>query len=243
MKYVFTKSLKRSERANIARKIYIEIEKQNGIIHKSRKNTVKILKEKKRKEKFDKSIIPYVVGNYSLKGVDFYIITNRTEGFDVVFKTSPIDAGFVEYIRVLPDCKGAILYTQHSLDRYNQRICNLKHTTYKEMLLAIIIENPIKGIISRDKEDTTKVVQRINSGFLLGNISSEDENLVIFNTFYDSEEYKDSDMKSRTRAFNDKKNLLTNAQINDYDELLHKHLIGELSLNELERQMTLKGYN
>jgi hypothetical protein len=242
MKYVFTKSLSRSDKANIVRKIYSEAVKENSIVYKNKKTLLKILKDKKKKALFNKTIIPFSVGKYSLMGVQFYVILNRTEGFDIIFNTSPIDAGDVEYIRVLPDCKGAILYTQHCLDRYNQRICDLKHTTYKDMLQAMIIENPIKGNVAKDKDGGNQIVQRINKGFLLGFISSDDENLVVFNTFYDNEEYKDTDIKSRTRTFNDKKNSLTDKQINDYDKLLHQHNIGEITLDELAYQMKSKGY-
>jgi hypothetical protein len=240
--YVFTKSLGRTGRANIARKIYAEAVKTNGIIDKNTKVLLKILKDKKKKALFNKSVIPYAMATYKVSGVTFYYIMNKTEGYDCIFKTSPIDAGFVEYIRVLPGCKTAILYTQHCLDRYNQRVCDLKHTTYKDMMQAMIIENPIKGHLATDKEGGSQIVQRIDKGFLLGNLSSYDDRLIILNTFYDSEGYKDSDIKSRTRNFNIKKNQLTNAEINAYDNLSHQNIMGEISIEELEYQARIKGY-
>jgi len=43
MKYIFTKSSKRSERANIFRKIFSDISKTNGKINNSSKSFLKIL--------------------------------------------------------------------------------------------------------------------------------------------------------------------------------------------------------
>jgi mannitol/fructose-specific phosphotransferase system IIA component len=96
MKYIFTKSLKRSERANICRKVFKDIDRPNGIISKCRKPLLKILNAKKKKAMFNKAIIPSAIGTYTHMGITFYIIVNRTEGYDCIFRTSPIDAGYVE---------------------------------------------------------------------------------------------------------------------------------------------------
>ena len=110
--------------------------KFNGVIKSHKKR----LKQKKRKALFtNKSTnnnITSIKDSIGYKGLKINVISN-VNGFDVVINSSPIDAGFVEYIRVIPN-GNTVLYTQHLLDRYNERVYNRKFTKHSDIINELI---------------------------------------------------------------------------------------------------------
>lgn len=232
--------MKRFERANLCSKVYMELMdsiKFNDVLKTHKKQ----LKQKKKKTLFtNKSInnsVTSIKDSIGYKGLKINIITNQN-GFDVVINSSPIDAGFVEYIRVIPN-GNTVLYTQHLLDRYNERVYDRMFTKHSDIINELIFKNPIKASMSFD--DDNNIVQRINEGFLLGGMNTDKKN-VVFNTFYDSEEYKDNFHKGFSRDTHTTKSKLSNEEIREFDRLQHQYYTGKISLEDYDYQVKSNGY-
>lgn len=234
-KYIFTKSMSRLDRAKLYSKIYFEIYGGIGLYKKCVELKKQIdLKKKKYLFKKNENEIIYGLKTVHYKGIEYYLIMHSYSGFDIIFKTSPIDAGFSEFIRVAPN-NSKYLYSQHLLDRYNERIHNYKYDNHRDLIKRLIINSGDKSFISVDKNDNTKAIQRISEGFLLGTIDIS-EKFTIYNTFYDNIEYKDDETKSRAREFQNVKDNLNEKQKVQWDDL-----VCELSENLItKREFHLK---
>lgn len=197
--YIFTDRMKRYERSNLCIKLYNELE-ENGQIDRHLKSLYKVIDEKKQAQKknlFKPSKEPvFAIKSYDYKGTSFYLIVDSSKDFDIIFNTSPIDAAYVEFIKVITEVS-AIVYTQHVLDRYNERIQADKYENHRDILKRFIVNNPVKTDIVY--QPNLKTVQRVNEGFLCGNLVKE-HNCIIMNTFYDDDEYHDTIAKSEARA-------------------------------------------
>lgn len=233
MKYIITKSMKRSERAALCSKIYQQLCAPDNIgTYKFLKKLINQVKDKKKKNLLKSNEVqPYVTASKTYKGLKVYFIVNHYEGYDVVINTSPIDAGYVEYIRVIPN-GNAVIYTQHLFDRYNERVYNKKLTTYKDMMLQFFIDNQIKAALMMDKDNSGKISQRVEDGFLMG-MTGSTNNYCVMNTFYDNEEYKDNETKDRTRTQYKKLNDLSSKELEQYNDLTKQWANGDISEEDL----------
>jgi hypothetical protein len=240
MKYVITKSMKRFERCDIVQKVYSNL-LSSGRFDKEGELLLKALKAKKKKllygGKKDGNIYSTSVTIYM--GLKVYLIMSSSEGIDIIMNTSPIDAGYVEYIRVSPS-NLSVIYTQHLLDRYNLRVHFNSFTTHRELMQSFIINNPLKSRMSKDKE-SGGIIQKIDEGFILGTVYP-DKKYVVFNTFYDSEEEKDNDNKGRARGFFKKIKKLTQSQLIELDNLNSLVGNGKLSMDDFEYIAKSKGF-
>jgi len=241
--YVITKSMSRAERAELCKRIYTELfESNNKGTFKDLTEMANIIKAKKKKDLFgvkSKEVI-CTVKKKLYKSLTIYYIMNKSEGYDIIFNTSPIDAGFVEFIRVIPN-GSTVLYTQHLFDRYNERIHKKKYGNHKDMMKRFFANNPVKAGIIIDKDGSNNCSQRIDEGFVMG-MFDEGNNRVIMNTFYDSEENRDSEIKSRTRKQYKKLSELAPKEITKYDNMQHEYASGLMSLEDYAYQMELNGF-
>jgi hypothetical protein len=237
-KYIFTKSMKRHERCALAYKLYEEL-LYNGNFEMIFASLEHELAQKKRKRLYgNKSIAEFhVIKAIRHRGVIVYNIITKNKGIDVVFDSSPKDSAEVEYIRISPSGK-AIVYTQHLLDRYNERICNDKFTKHKDIMIELFVQNPNKADIALDKDK--QAVQRIEDGFLLGKLDTT-HNCIIFNTFYDSEEYRDNGIKNDARKAKQFHNNLSQEQKDEHDTLLFLWHRGLISKEYFENYAKNKG--
>lgn len=238
MKYLITKSMKRVERCNLAVKLFKQI-KNNGVLVRNYNPLVTIIQNKKKNRLFggNKDII-YGLKTFNCSGIEAYIIVNFDGAFDIIFNTSPVDASYVEFVRITPN-DIPILYTQHLFDRYNERVHNFKYDNYKDIMKRFFINNVIKAPIIFDEVDMTSIIQKLDEGFVLG---SKDNDCLIFKTFYDSEESRDNELKASARWTHTTKANLSPQQINDYELLDHQLSTGKISLEDYNFQIKLKGY-
>ena len=239
-KYVITKSFTRIERCNLFKKLYEEL-LNDGKFNVVAPALIRDIKDKKKKRLYGNKKGGGVIHSIELinyKGIRIYLIMSSNMGYDIVFNTSPIDVGYVEYIRVSPSGT-PIVYTQHLLDRYNQRVYDRKFTTHKDMMVQLILANARKSHPSTNEDGSA--VQRINEGFLLGVFDGVNE-CVIYNTFYDSEEYKDNEIKGGARSNKNHSEGLTEKESLEYDKLQKQHAMGEISLEDFSFIIKLKGY-
>lgn len=237
-KYIFTKSMKRHERCNLCKKVYQEL-LYCSVFKKATSKLEKDIKAKKRKQLFrsKKQANIYAIDLITYKGLKIYFIMGSSLGFDIIFDSSPIDAGLVEYIRI--SATGvAVLYSQHVFDRYNERACDGRFTTHKDMMKQLFINNMKKAPLSRNEDDD--IIQRLNEGFLLGKVDKKHE-CFIFNTFYDNVEHKDSFEKDSARQSKNRLDELSKEQLKRYDILGFKLQKGKLTYEEFAYELKQMG--
>lgn len=235
-KYVITKSMNRDERCQLVMKLYEEL-LANGKFQQVFAELKKSIKVKKKGRLYGGKKVDdlHSVTTIKHKGIDVYNIITEGMGIDIIFNTSPIDAPYVEYMRIASS-KTPIIYSQHLLSRYNERAYNNEYSNFKSIIIALHVKNPIKSNIARGDND--EIIQRIKEGFLLGrNV----DNYLVLNTFYDSEEYKDNVLKSNARGEKLRTDKLTKAQVTESDLLQFQHASGKISTEDFNYQMNLKG--
>ncbi len=196
--YVFTNSMKRYERSNLCIKLYNEMV-ENGQLMRILNLLMKVIDEKKhRKNPFKPSNDPiYAIKLATYKGAPFYLIVDKTKDFDIVFNTSPIDAAYVEFVKVITE-ETAIVFTQHALDRYNERIHGDAYHHHRDIMKRFIVNNPIKTDVVFD-ERSGRAVQRVNEGFLCGYLDLA-HHCLIMNTFFDCDGYMDNFSQAKART-------------------------------------------
>ena len=228
-KYIFTKSMKRYERCLLCKKVYKEL--LDSFVFKRAINKLeKEIKVKKRKQLFrsKNQVNIYAIDQITCNGLKIYFIMGRDLAFDIIFNSSPIDGGLVEYIRI--SSTGApMLYSQHVFDRYNERACDGQFTTHKEIMKQLFINNMKKAPIKNSGDGD--IIQRLNEGFLFGK-DDEKHGCFIFNTFYDNEEYKDNFEKGLARQAKINLDELSKEQLKQYDMLGFKLQQGTLTHEE-----------
>jgi hypothetical protein len=195
----------------------------------------KEIKVKKRKQLFrsknqDKI---YAIDQITYRGLKICFIMGSSLGFDIVFNSSPIDEGLVEYIRI-SSTGVPMLYSQHVFDRYNERACEGQFTTHKEIMKQLFINNMKKAPIKNSGDGD--IIQRLNEGFLFGK-DDEKHGCFIFNTFYDNEEYKDNFEKDSARQAKYKLDELSKEQVKQYDILGYKLQKGILTHEEFTTEL------
>ncbi|MGJ8593063.1 MAG: hypothetical protein ACSHXF_10965 [Aquaticitalea sp.] len=198
--YVFTHSMKRHERSDLCFKLYMELKVKNRIVPLLLPLKKIINQKKKAENKFKpcKERI-YASTTFVYKGVTIYIIVSKQGYYDFIFNTSPIDAPYAEFIVIVDGFEmKTVIYTQHALDRYNERIHNDKYTNHRDLMKRFIVNNATKSNFITD-EDTHKSVARIDEGFICG-IRDDMHQYIVVNTFYDSEEDRDDGDKEIART-------------------------------------------
>ena len=241
MKYIVTKRMTRTERAKLCSKIYkLMFDKNRGTLRELEilSKRVKAIKKKNLLKTNKEPLFAYSYKSY--KGIKVFLFINGYDGYDIVFNTSPIDAGYLEFIRIKPN-GDAVIYTQHLFDRYNERVYGRELTSYKEMVIEFFKYNQIKALLVLDKDNSGKCSQRIDDGFLMG-MYNKDENITIFNTFYDSEEYKDNELKSTTRNQHKKLSDLSDKELDRYNELSKERAEGKISQEDYGNFMSQNGF-
>ncbi len=221
--------MKRHERCILCEKVYQEL-LYSSVLIKVISKLEKDIKVKKRKQLFHskKQANIYAIDLITYRGLKIYFIMGSSLGFDIIFNSSPIDAGLVEYIRISPTGV-PMLYSQHVFDRYNERACNGQFTTHKEMMKQLFINNMNKAPISSNEDGN--IVQRLNEGFLLGKVDNKHD-CFIFNTFYDNEEHKDNFEKDSARQAKTRLDELSKEQLKRYNILGFKLQQGEITYEE-----------
>jgi hypothetical protein len=235
-KYVITRSMNRDERCQLIMKLYEEL-LTNGKFHQVLEDLEKSIKAKKKGRLYGGKKIDdlHSVITFKHKGIDVYNIITENKGIDIIFNTSPIDAPYVEYIRVASS-KIPIIFTEHLLARYNERAYDNNYENFKSIIIALHAKNPVKANIAH--EDSGDSIQRIKEGFLLG--KSYDK-YVVLNTFYNKQEAYDNDLKSRARGEKLRTDKLTKAQVTESDLLQFQHASGKISTEDFNYEMNLKG--
>ncbi len=150
--YVFTNSMKRHERSDLCFKLYTELKEKNRLfpIMQPLRNSVKQKKKEQNSLKPSKEPI-YAMKSIIYKGAAIDFIVHKDGYYDIVFNTSPIDAPFVEFIKIEGGLQTkTIIYTQHALDRYNERMHNATYTNHKEIMKRFLVNNPSKSYFSKD---------------------------------------------------------------------------------------------
>lgn len=235
-KYVITKSMNRDERCELVMKLYEEL-LTNGKFRQAFTELEKSIKAKKKGRLYGGKKVDDLHSAVTIKhkGIDVYNIITEGMGIDVIFNTSPIDAPYVEYMRVA-STKTPIIYSQHLLSRYNERAYNNEYTSFKNIVIALHVKNPVKAKIPLS--DNGEIIQRIKEGFLLGRIL---DGYLVLNTFYDSEEYKDTALKSNARTAKTKTDELTPKQVKLNDLLQFQHANGQISDEDFNYLLQLNG--
>lgn len=236
--YTITKSMNRHERYGLALKLYSEM-LSNGYLYMVFAQLEYKLAQKKKKRLYGnrKNMGLHVIKLFKYKAIKVYCIITKNKGIDVVFDTSPVDYPYIEYTRISPTGM-PIIYTQHLLDRYNERVCKDRFTRHKDVMIEIFTKNPKKANIVTGENN--HVVQRIDEGFVLGKLDSTNK-YIVFNTFYDSAEYRDNEIKQAAREAKQFQNNLLEKQIKEYNTLLFLYQTGHIGTTELQKQIRDKG--
>jgi len=229
--------MNRDERCKLIIKLYNEClhnGKYQGIVNELKieikaKRKIKLYGNKKQKVIFSTKTLKY-------KGIDVYIIMYEMYGIMFIFNTSPIDAPFVEYAQITPQ-KIPIIFTEHLLKRYNERACNYEYPNFKSIIIGLYVNNDIGTFVTTNPL-TGEVVQRIHGGFLLG---TKNEGYFVFNTFYDNEEYKDTEIKDMARSTKDILDNLNKQQIAELDKLYLQFFNGEIDEETYRRMLHIIG--
>lgn len=211
--YVFTNSMKRHERSELCFKLYSELKYKNRlypVLHPLKKI---VDQKKKAQNRFRPSKEPiYAMKTIVYKGASILFMVHKDGYFDIVFNTSPIDAPYVEFIKIIDGIETKTnIYTQHALDRYNERIHNDFYTNHKDIMKRLLINNPSKSLFSTDDE-TNRSVAKLDEGFICG-VCDEDHKYVVVNTFYDSAAYRDNEDQKIARTMFEK---ISKFSINQY---------------------------
>ena len=194
----------------------------------------------KAQNKFRPSREPiFAITASTYKGLSFYLFCDQVKKLEVVFNTSSIDAAYVEFTRIIgSESTKTMVYTQHALDRYNERVHGKKYDNYKDMMKRLIVNNPM--LHSEIIDDKHKIVMKIKEGFLSGTANAVHRVLTI-NTFFDKVEFEDNKMQQKARLHFDALKTLTPAQHKVIIELREQYKEGQITLELLVEQLTIHG--
>jgi hypothetical protein len=171
----------------------------------------------------------YTIKSTVYKGVPIYIIVYKSKDCHVIFNTSPVDAGYVEFIRVINlTYAAAVIYTQHFLDRYNERIHHDKYENHRDLIKRFMVNShPMGDAINIDN----KFVTRVHEGFVSGTYEPIHKNFMV-NTFYDNEEFMDNKRQQMARGLYGFLNSLTPTQLTIYRVLFNQFEKGAITNDE-----------
>ena len=198
----------------------------------------KRVKEKKRSRLQGNKRIEkiHAAGSFSYKGVKMYILIDENDIFNNIFNISPIDAPYVQYM-VLQKDGTALIFTQHLLDRYNERVLDKTIGTYKKLIIHLLMHNNIGSLVV-DYKETNKIVERIKGGFIYG---SRYEGYIVFNTIYDSIEEKDDFFKDIARKVKLMEDTFSKSDAAECNRLYEQFLEDETTEEELRLFLDKKG--
>lgn len=233
--YVFTDFMKRHERVNVCVKLYNEMVADKTLQRIYYPLTECIRDKKRHKNLFKPRKEPICAVKTSVyKGVSFYMIVDEYNQYTVIMNTSPVDAGYVEFVKVVAvEETAAIIFTQHALDRYNQRVHGSKYDNHRDIIKRLIANNPISAH-ARTDEKSQRTVQRIQEGFLCGRFDREHK-CMIFNTFFDTEEELDNRYQMAARHSYSVLGDLTEKQLTMFYYLENQHNRGLISTYQYEQ--------
>lgn len=187
----------------------------------------------KAQNKFKPSTEPiYAITAATYKGLSFYVFLNKTKSIQVVFNTSPIDASYVEFTHIvnLPKTK-TMIYTQHALDRYNERVHSRKYDNYKDMMKRLVVNNPMNN--SRITNNGHKIVMKIKEGFLSG--SADDVHKILtMNTFFDKVEMEDNKLQQESRTYFDLLSSFPQDLQDKFNHLNNQRVTGKITQEEFK---------
>ena len=222
-KYVLTKSMTTAERMNIA----VEIKEEFLISPKFLaiyKDSLKAMKGR-----------TYVIKSTEFYGLKiillFYKFTKKENAYDIIINTTPAESHTVEYTRITPT-NTPVIYTQHFLDRYNQRQHNYAYGSYDKLIKAFNAYNPTKPDYAIS--DDNQVVGRMKQGFIFGELI---DNYIVIKTFYDdSEKYDNEDMKLARERREDRLNKTPEERAENID------LMRYAALSQMQNKTYLNRY-
>lgn len=217
--YVFTNSMKRHERSDLCFKLYKEL-KDNNRLYAILLPLKKIVEQQKKvQNKFSPGKEPiYAMSSIIYKGASIYVIVHKNSSFDIVFNTSPIDAPYVEFIKIVDgDNMKTNIYTQHALDRYNERMHNASYKNHKDIMKRFLVNNPLKSHFSIERRKKRSVA-KLNEGFLWG-VCDKAHQCVVVNTFYDSAACRDKKNQRIARKIYEKMSKFSIIQFAMYNAL------------------------
>ncbi len=250
IKYVFTTHMKRHERADLCVKLYREMHTNRRVVEQLLAMNKKYMLLKKGINRFKPRKEPlYHIEIIEYKGTVCYLFIDQQGWMQYVFNSSPVDGAFAEFIRVCdaPTLK-AVLYSQHALDRYNERVHKGKYTSHRDIIKRFMVNNASKAE-SVTEDETFKNVARVAEGFLVG-IKDQLHHMVIYNTFFDKDEYMDNESQKQARALSDILNSFKPKQFEIYQKLQFQFTTGVITKEEHEKlailhgvKITIKGLN
>lgn len=215
----FTTYMKRHQRSNLCLKLYKELKDSNRLhpILQQLKNSVE--EKKKAQKTFSQRKEPiYAMESIVYKGATIYVIVHNNSSYDIVFNTTPIGDSKMEFIQIGDDLQTkTIIYTQHVLDRYNQRVHRNSLKSNIDILKRLLVNNPIKSQFSID-ERTKRSVAKLNEGFIWG-IRDEHHQCIVVTTFYNNEARRDKKEQKIARTIYEKMTTLSSIQIAMYNAL------------------------
>ncbi len=239
VKYVITNSMKRHERANLCLKVFNDMVDCHKLYYLS-KPLGKIIESKlKSQNKFRPSKEPiFAITSSTYRGLPFYIFLDRTQTVQVVFNTSPIDASYVEFIKILnlPNNK-TMVFTQHALDRYNERVHGRKYDNYKDIMKRFMVNNPM--VNSNIVHNGHKITSRVAEGFLSGTRDTT-HHMMIMNTFFDKLDEEDNKSQHYSRSYFDSLSALSPDLRDFFKNLEYEKAKGNITHEEMIVQLQLR---
>lgn len=238
--YVFTDFMKRHERANLCINLYREMLADKTLQRIYYPLTECIRDKKRSKSIFKPKKEPICAVKSSLyKGVSFYMIVDEFNQYTMIFNSSPVEAAYVEFVKMVDNEEtAAIFFTQHALDRSNQRVHAGKYENHRDIIKRLIANNPISAHARTDSK-TQKTVQRLQEGFLCGRFDTEHK-CMIFNTFFDNQEELDNRYQIAARYSYNSMGELTPKQLTLFYYLQKQHQKGLITTEEYEQLLELK---
>ncbi len=237
--YVFTTHMKRHERAALCVKLFDELYSNMRVILII-KDMLKALNAKKKSlNKFRPKKEPlYVLEEVVFKGAKLYLFLDEKGFLDYVLNSSPVDGAYAEFIRVI---KGGnietCVYSQHALDRYNERIHSDKYTNHRDIMKRLSVNNPTNSDMVHN-DFTKDMYIRIDEGFLCGSIDLGHK-MIVINTFYDRAEFKDNHLQSTARSSFELMSKFTSNQLLMFQNLRTQLKEGKISAAEHHRLSVL----
>ena len=237
-KYIFTDSMKRHERSALCIKLHREIYNSRKMYYLINQLWGAIDTKIKRQNKFRPSNEPiFAITACTYKNVPYYVFCYKEKNMEMVFNTSPIDAAYVEFTRIVDNATiSTMVFTQHALDRYNERVHGKKYDNHKDRMKRLMLNNSMLNAQISNHEH--KIVMKVKEGFLSGTADAAHK-ILVFNTFFDKVELEDNKLQHKARSQYDVMNAMTPEQREVFHELRKQYKAGELTLEQLVEQFVI----
>ena len=184
---IVTDTMTRTERALIYKREALEV--LNNI------NTVDLVKSAQSKAKRFKRKVGTVSLDRTFKH-NIYVETNRRG--EMQFTGHTLRLKTFEAYKLNNDNTYIFVYTQHFLDRINERL-GLGLTSYRDIFKHYIVNERLEtGFILTDPDDSSRAMYRTKHGFSYLTIDPK-EPILYNNTWYETPEDKDNNIKAILR--------------------------------------------